>query len=150
MGVQTVGANQDNNPSGIAEAFVYTAVTSGTANSLAVYLDSYNTATQVVLGLYSNTTSNSPGGLLTTGTINNPVRGAWNSVSVPGVNLTAGTKYWIAVLGPSNMGIVQFRDATSGAASIVSAQNNLTTLPATWSSGTTYVNSPMSAYVLQK
>jgi hypothetical protein len=146
LGTQTIGSNQDSNPAGTAEAFVFTASSSGTVHSLSVYIDSSNTATQVLVGLYNNTASNTPGNLLTYGTISTPAKGAWNTVTVPNASVTSGVMYWIAVLGPVSAGTVQFRDVGSGGASQVSLQTNLASLPATWSPGTTYFNSPLSAY----
>ncbi len=149
LGATSVGSLRDSNPGGLAEAFTYTASASGTANKLNIYIDNNNAASQVVVGLYSNTASNNPGTLLTSGVINNPVKGAWNAVNVPGANVTSGTKYWIAVLSPTGTGTVRFRDVSSGSAAQVSAQSNLTALPASWSPGINYQNSPMSAYAQQ-
>jgi hypothetical protein len=146
VGVQTIGGNQDDNPAGKAEAFLYTAVASGSVAKLSIYIDSNSTATQVVVGLYTNGTGDNPSSLLTQATIANPVKGTWNTVTVPAASVTAGTKYWIAVLGPANSGVVKFRDTGSGAKAQTSSQGNLTSLPATWTPGTNYFNSPMSAY----
>jgi hypothetical protein len=146
VGNQTVQTNRDNNPSGMAEAFQYTATASGTASQLNVYLDSTNAATSVVVGLYTNA-SNAPASLLAQATLTNPVNGGWNSVAIPPTTITAGTSYWIAVLGPAGGGTIQFRDrASGGGRAQVSSQSNLTTLPATWSPGANYNNSPLSAY----
>ena len=149
VGETTIKPNQDNNAAGTAEAFQYTALASGTVNQLSVYLDSNNSASSVVIGLYDNNGSNNPGTLLTQATITSPVKGAWNTISVPTANITSGAKYWIAVLGPSGSGTVQFRDVASGGRAQVSTQTNLATLPATWSAGTTYANAPLSAYAVQ-
>ena len=100
----------------------------------------------MVVGLYDNNASNNPGNLLAQATIVNPVKGAWNSVSVSAASITAGAKYWIAVLGPLGSGAVKFRDVGLGGKAQVSSQSNLTVLPAIWSPGTTYSNSPLSAY----
>jgi hypothetical protein len=146
VGTSSVATQTDYNPAGMAEAFIYTAIASGTITRLSIYIDSSSTATQVVLGLYSNTGTNNPGNLLTQGTLANPAKGAWNSVVVPSAGVTAGAKYWIAVLTPVGAGTVQFRDVPSGSPAQASAQGNLTTLPSTWATGQNYVNSPMSAY----
>lgn len=146
LGTKTVGSNQDNNPAGTGEAFVFTAVASGSVTNLSIYINSSNTASQVVLGLYSNTTSNTPGTLMTSAVLVNPVKSAWNSVTVPAASVTSGSKYWIAVLAPVGMGTPEFMDAATGSASIMSLQNNLSSLPATWTSGFQYNNSPLSAY----
>jgi hypothetical protein len=145
VGDQQLEAQTDENPAGMAEAFKFTATAGGTVDSLAVYLDASNTASQVVVGLYDANNAN-PGSLLVAGTITNPLAGNWNTVSVPGVTVTAGATYWIAVLGPASKGIARFRDRATGTAAQASAQTSLSTLPATWTPGTNYANSPISAY----
>lgn len=148
LGSQTIQGSVDSNPDGMAEAFGYVAAASGTVSRLSVYVDSGSTATKLIVGLYSSTSSNTPGKLLTQGSMVLPVAGAWNSVSVPAAQVVAGRKYWIAVLAPAGSGTLQFRDLPngSGGKNQTSAQTNLTTLPATWSAGTTYWNAPMSAF----
>jgi hypothetical protein len=146
VGTQSVQSNQDSNPEGMAEAFQYTASASGTVNQLSLYIDASSAATQAIIGLYTNTGSNNPGNLLTQGTIASPVKGAWNSISVSAASVTSGTKYWIAVLGPVGAGTLWIRDAASGGPAQNSSQSNLTGLPATWASGASWGNSPMSAY----
>jgi hypothetical protein len=143
LGDQAVEAQLDNNVPGTAQAFQYVASASGTVTRLYVYVDASNTATSVIVGLY-NTSGNDPGALLTQGTIANPVSGAWNSVSVPGANVSSGTAYWIAVLASS--GTLQFRDVANGGPSQTSAQTDLTGLPTTWAPGPTWLVAPMSAY----
>jgi hypothetical protein len=146
LGDPNIEASVDNNAAGSAEAFTYTATATGTVNQLSVYLDASNSATSVVVGLYTDS-NNNPATLLTSGTIAAPTRGAWNNLTVPNAAVTSGTKYWIAVLGPTGAGTVQFRDiASGGGKTVASAQNNLTALPATWTSGAVYANSPLSAY----
>jgi plastocyanin len=145
LGDTGIEAIRDNNSAGSAEAFQYTAPASGAANKLFVYLDATNTATQVIVGLYTSAGTN-PGTLLAQGTISAPVKGAWNSVTIPATGITAGTKYWIAVLAPTGAGPIQFRDKSSGGTSQTSSQSNLSSLPATWSPGQTWASSSMSAY----
>jgi hypothetical protein len=135
----------DSNPGGTAEAFQYTASGSGSSSRLWLYVDSSNTATSVIVGLYANS-GTSPGALLAQGTITAPVKGAWNAATIAPVGITAGTQYWIAVLSPNGAGTLQFRDVNSGGRSVGSAQTNLTTLPATWTAGQLFANAPMSAY----
>jgi phosphatidate phosphatase APP1 len=146
VGDRNVEAASDNNPSGVAEAFRYTATASGTLTKLSIYVDGNNSANQIVVGIYTNSGSNHPGTLLTQATITNPVKPGWNTVTVPSTGVTNGTVYWIAVLGPSGGGTAQFRDTAVGGKSETSAQSNLTTLPATWTTGSAYTNAPMSAY----
>jgi hypothetical protein len=146
LGDQTIESMQDYSPAGMAEAFQYTATSSGTVGRLSVYIDGASTASRVVVGLYRNGATGHPDVLLGQGTITSPVKGAWNSVGVSPVAVTAGATYWIAVLGPSGTGPVYFRDVPSGSRSETSAQGTLTALPASWTSGAGYTNSPMSAY----
>jgi hypothetical protein len=150
VGDTSIEGGHDTNPPGMAEAFKYTASSTGQAQSLSIYLDSSNAAQTVVMGLYShNSQTNSPGVLLAQGVITNPIAGAWNSVTIPSTSLTTATVYWIAVLGPSGTGQVQFRDRATGGRNQTSAQSDLTSLPATWTRGTVYFNAPMSAFASQ-
>jgi Concanavalin A-like lectin/glucanases superfamily/Domain of unknown function (DUF1929)/Bacterial Ig domain/Kelch motif len=146
VGDAKIEGNADSNAAGSAEAFQYTAGASGAITRLFVYLDSTSAATSVAVGVYTNTSGNDPGTLVASGTITSPAKGTWNSVAIPGVSLTAGTRYWIAILSPSGSGIVRFRDVASGGSTEMSRQTNLTALPTTWSPGASYANSPMSAY----
>ena len=145
LGSQSVAAGQDSDAAGSAEAFSATANASGVVGSLSVYIDSASKAGKVVIGLYSDT-SGKPGSLLTQGTIASPVVASWNTVTVSGASVAAGTTYWISILSPSGGGTVNFRDAANGTLSENSSQSNLTALPATWSPGATWNNSPISAY----
>jgi hypothetical protein len=147
-GNNTVESNQDSNTAGKAEAFQYTATTSGTANGVQVYLNGTNQASQVVVGLYTDN-NGKPGTLLGQTTITTPVNGTWNTATLPtGVSITSGTNYWLAVLGPKSQGTIGFRDkASGGVGSHTSSQSNLTSLPATWSDGTSYATSSVSGFV---
>jgi hypothetical protein len=145
LGSQAVGGNLDSNSPGSAEAFGITATTTGTVESLTVYLDATSQAAKVVAGLYTDNAGR-PGSLLTQGTTTAPVPGAWNQITVPAVAVTTGSKYWISVLGPTGTGQIRFRDTPSGSRSESSSQSNLTSLPATWSAGPDWNNSPISAY----
>ncbi|NTW03286.1 MAG: DUF4082 domain-containing protein, partial [Oscillochloris sp.] len=147
IGVTTIGANLDWNPAGIAEAFTYTASQSGTAGRIYLYVDSRNAATKLIVGLYADNGTNAPGALLTQGTITSPTAKAWNSVTVPGVTVTAGQQYWIAVMSPLQSGRAYFRNVTAGSAAQTSALTTLSALPTTWQVGRSYSNSPLSAYI---
>ena len=86
------------------------------------------------------------GSLQPQGTISSPAKGAWNTATIAPTSISAGTTYWIAVLGPSGAGTVYFRDVGVGGRSQVSAQTSLAALPLRWSPGILYSNAPMSAY----
>lgn len=146
VGDQKIEAAADNNTAGSGEAFQYTASTTGTANALSVYVDSGSTASQLAVGLYADNGANKPGALLAQSTMLTPRTAAWNTTSLSPTPISAGTKYWIALLSPAGAGTVRFRDVASGGPAEMSRQTNLTALPPTWSPGLSYGNSPMSAY----
>ena len=145
VGNQVVEAGRDANPPGSAEAFRTTASVTGTVSKLTVYVDTGSTATRLVAGLYADAGGH-PGALLGQGALNAPTANAWNDVPLPGVAVTAGTAYWIAILGPS--GTLRFRDRCcgSGSPAEVHAGTGLSALPAAWATGATYRDGPLSAY----
>jgi hypothetical protein len=146
IGDQTVEPKADFNAAGTAEAFRFAASGSGQLASASVYVDSGSTATSLVVGVYSDSATH-PGTLLAQGKLVSPAAAAWNVVALAsGASLTAGTNYWIALLGTG--GTLRFRDRCCGGGTPaeVPAQLNLTTLPATWSTGARYSDGPASVY----
>ena len=145
FGNQAIESNLDSDSRGVAEAFQATATASGTLSSITVYLDSTSTATKIYIGLYADN-SGHPGALLSQGSSTQLTSGSWNVISTLGIPIASGTKYWIAILGTTN-GTPFFRDRHNGACkSETSQQTTLTTLPATWITGTVYADCPVSAY----
>jgi len=145
-GDQSVEAKGDFNAAGVAEAFKTSAAATGTLTKIAVYVDSTNAATTIDAGLYADN-GGRPGALLAQGTLNAPIGGAWNDVTVSSTSVTAGSVYWIALLGPAGGATIRFRDhSAGGSASEVSAQSSLLTLPATWSTGSAGTDGPLSAW----
>jgi outer membrane protein assembly factor BamB len=144
LGDQSVEAQPDSVPLGMAEAFQATASASGTLSKLSVYLDTNNSAARLVVGVYTDA-NNHPGSLVVQGSIGSLVNGAFNDVPVAGGTLVSATKYWIAVLGGTS-GTLRFRDRAGGCRSETSAQTTLTALPATWSTGVGYPDCPLSGY----
>jgi hypothetical protein len=148
VGSKAIQAVVDSNPPGTAEAFEFTATTTGTVWFSGLYIDASNTGTGITYGLYSNTASNTPGTLLTHGSASHPVtNGEWMSGdgSTFSTSVTKGTKYWIALLAP--YGTIKFRDGQQGGRSQLSAETNLTELPTTWTPGTKFsTQGPLSAY----
>jgi hypothetical protein len=132
VGDTTVESSVDNNSAGTAEAFPVQAVATGQISSLSVYLDSSNRASTVRVGLYASSNGH-PQALLSSGVIANAVAGQWNSVAMPALQLTSGTTYWLAVLGVD--GALSFRDRTGNCQSEVGRLTNLSSLPATWTTG---------------
>jgi hypothetical protein len=132
-------------PLGQAEAFQTMANASGSVQSLAFYLDSTSTVSQVVTGLYADTGGH-PGTLLSQGKTTQLVAGAWNPIPLPATNVVAGTPFWIAIMGTSS-GTMVFRDAAAGiCSSETNAQSSLTALPSTWTTGTVFSTCPVSAF----
>jgi hypothetical protein len=147
LGEQTILPSADNNASGSAEAFQYTATASGSLSSIKAYIDVPSLATRVVAGVYTDAFGH-PGALITQGTLDFPVKGAWNTIPVGPGTISAGTTYWIALLSPWGSGTLAFRDRCCGAAgpTETSAEATLATLPASWSTGTVFRDGPGSAY----
>ncbi len=148
LGDQTVEPHPDSNAAGQAEAFRAVALLSGTVAQLSTYVDAFSAAGSLRVGLYSDSGGH-PGSLLTSGAKQAPLAGAWNTVDVTPVDVVIGTVYWIALLGPSGSGTLQFRDLGSGGAlTETSAATGLDSLPSTWATGTVYHDGPVSAYAV--
>ena len=146
LGDQGLEAKTDYNAAGLAEAFKTTASASGTLGKLTVYVDATSTATSLTAGLYADNGGH-PGTLLAQGSINAPVAGTWNDVTVTSVQVTSGSNYWIALLAPNgSSGTLRFRERGGGATAETSSQANLTSLPAAWSTGSSYNDGPVSAW----
>jgi hypothetical protein len=148
LGDQKVESGNDSDSAGTAEAFRTTATASGPLGTLSVYVGSTSSASKLVAGLYSSNAANThPAALLAQGSLNAPVKGAWNTVTLASQpQIAAGSSYWITVLAPTGSGTVGFRDVLGGGLSETSGQTSLTTLPSSWTSGTTYHDGPLSAY----
>lgn len=136
---------QDTNVLGQAEAFQTTATASGMLGSLTVYLDQGNTVGQLTIGLYTDN-GGDPGTLLTQASTTQMTAGTWNTIPVSPVSITSGVAYWIAILGTQS-GTIAFRDNSGpNCGDEGSAQTNLTSLPATWTTGPIWGTCPLSAY----
>jgi outer membrane protein assembly factor BamB len=145
LGTTSIGSQADQNVAGSAEAFQATATASGSLGRLSVYLDSGSASTKVAVGIYAdNAAGTHPGALLTQASTTTLTAGAWNTVTVPAAAIASGTRYWVAVLGTG--GTLRFRDGPNGCKSEASASSALTALPATWTTGATYTDCPLSAY----
>jgi hypothetical protein len=145
LGNADIEKNVDSTSAGTAEAFPTRVSYSGQMTSLNLYVDSGSTASEVVLGIYSDK-NGSPGNLRDHATITNVAAGSRNYVPIPSMSVTSGQRLWIAVLGPSGTGRIRFRDALDGTGSETSAQHGLTALPAKWSTGNTWATVKLSAY----
>jgi hypothetical protein len=146
LGNQTIQATSDNNAAGSAEAFKYTAVASGTAGNISLYVDSGTTATSLKVGIYSDNAGH-PGTLLASVSVNSVTQSSWNSATLsPAVQINNGTVYWIAFLGVG--GGINYKDAATGSCSESFATAGQTNLPSSWISGQSWPSCTISAYVL--
>jgi hypothetical protein len=152
IGETDLGPAVDFNPAGVAEAFSAKAKAGVALARLSVYVAGSSTATTLIAGIYADSGSNHPGSLLAQGTLAGaPVAGAWNTVMLPSVSISAGTRYWIAILTPPAAGTLRFRDfccgSTGSSPSEISAQTTLTSLPGSWHTGTRYPHDgPLTAW----
>jgi PKD repeat protein len=137
----------DTQRQGRAQAFRAVAEKSGAVNSLQVYLDASTTATKLVAGIYSNN-NGKPSNLIAQGSITSLQLDAWNSVTIPNASVTAGQKYWIAILGPD--GQIGFLDqyGSGQGKMVMSSSRRLTSLPNSWTSlsGADINDASMSVY----
>ena len=146
VGDTTVETNADSNTAGSAEAFRTTAVATGQAGQVQVYIDSANTASTVEVGVYVDN-GGQPGTLLAQGTVMSPSAAAWNAAALAQpASITAGQTYWIAILGSG--GTVRFRDGHGTGPSQMNTSTGLSSLPASWSPGASYSDGPLSAYLI--
>ncbi|HEV7494519.1 beta strand repeat-containing protein [Baekduia sp.] len=145
IGDSLIEGNQDQNTSGTAEAYQATANASGSVTQMSLYLDAGSNAAKATIGIYADGASTHPGALLAQGSSTTLTPGAWNTITLPSTALSAGTKYWIALLG-SGGGTIRFRDGASGCRSETSSSTALTALPTTWTTGHAYSDCPLSAY----
>jgi hypothetical protein len=144
VGSTSLQPSSDNNSAGLAEVFQYTAARSGTIHSLGLYVAGGTTAPLLDVGIYSSVSGHAKK-LLAQATINAPLPGGWNAVGITPVPVTQGTIYWLAALAP--VGSLSVRDVASGGGpSQGSASGSLGELPASWSEGASWANSPASFY----
>jgi fibronectin type 3 domain-containing protein len=145
LGSNTVQGSGDNDAAGEAEAFKFTASTSGQAGALNLYVDSGSAVSTLKVGVYADS-SGKPGALLASGSLSSPRASNWNAVTLTtNPSLSAGTTYWIAALGVG--GQLNYRDAATGSCSQSNSATGLANLPATWSPGSSWASCNLSAYV---
>lgn len=145
LGDQQVETTVDHNAAGSAEAFPFSAVLTGQAQTISVYVDAHNRATKLIAGLYLDSDGH-PGARLAVGTVSGPRAGAWNAVAITSTAVASGQTYWVAVLGRG--GALYFRDRAAGpCTSESSAQTSLKSLPSSWTGGGQWATCPASTYV---
>jgi hypothetical protein len=135
-------------PMGVAKAFPVVAAKSGLITSVPVYVDTGSAASKLIVGIYKDKAGH-PGARLATATLGAAAAGKWNSIPLGAAAVTAGTKYWLAILSPksSTAPLVYLRDASgSGGVMESSAKSSLTSLPSSWSIGKQVYDGPLSLY----
>ena len=145
FGQRSLASYQDSNASGSAQAFQYTATSSGTTHDMDLYVSTGSTATKLRLGIYADS-GGTPAALVASGGLTSPSAGAWNDVPLTSASITSGRKYWIALLGTG--GTLDYRDTSGGSApSYVNSTSGLASLPSNYSPGKQFAVSPASVYV---
>jgi hypothetical protein len=130
---------------GRSEAFRFRSLTSGTAGIAQIYIDSSNTAGDVIIGIYSDANGR-PGELLSVGLLAAPVAGAWNWAPLTATSIAPNTYYWLSILGEG--GTLGYRDHRRGSClSATGAQHNLASLPSSWGVASIRQECPISGFV---
>jgi hypothetical protein len=145
FGDTTLEPGMDTHAAGLADASNYLSTQAGTVGHLSAYVTAGD-LTSLLIGLYDDQLGH-PHTLLASGTVTNPIAGL-NTATITPVAVTAGTTYWIAIVGPVGSGTTfTFPYAsTSGPTTEHSVETNLTSMPATWTTGATFPNTRCSFY----
>ena len=140
VGTSTVYSSSSSNGRGVAQAYHFTAPSSGQVNRLNLYLDEASTASRVEVGLYSGSRS-SADTLRARCVISSPRANAWNRCSFTAYAVTSGASYWLALLQPSDSsGRLRYREGliAGGPVSYQAATRSLSSLPASWTNGASW------------
>ena len=147
LGDTTVEPDVDYTGAGTMQAWPYSATASGSAGSVAVYLDASSTTNNLTVAIYADNTGH-PGNLLAQGSTATLSPGGWNTVTLgthPAVS--SGSRYWIALLTTSN--ILAYRDDLTGACTSYATGGSLTSAPSTWGTDIWQGQTcPLSAHVI--
>jgi hypothetical protein len=137
VGTTTVYSPVTKNSKGVAQAYRFTARSSGRVDRLSVYLHRTSTASKVTVGLYSGSASRARTRRAQC-TIASPRANAWNHCSISASTVTRGKYYWLAVLQPErSKGRLRYRHGRKprGAVTYVSKRKRLPSLPSRWRNG---------------
>ena len=144
LGDRSIESMVNGLPSGMAESYQMTAATSGTLNSLSAYVDASTSATNLLVGMYSDSNGH-PDTLLTSGSTTQFKKATWNTIPVPPIAITAGAKYWFSLLGTG--GYMKFRQkqGSGGWINELNSVSGLASLPSRWTSGTVYPSGALTS-----
>jgi hypothetical protein len=146
LGLAGLAPTTDTLSSTLPEAFRNIARGSGSVDKLTVYVENGTTAGWLVAGIYSDSNGH-PGTLLGQNDGTPLTKGAWNTVSLPAVQLTAGQPYWIAVQGQGGILKIRTFSGGKGTQNSETGRTGRANLPPTWRTGTVFKNDgPASAY----
>jgi hypothetical protein len=124
---------------GDVEATQYVASSSTTVDTLSIYLDASNAATSIALGIYDDA-AGVPRTLVAHGSLASIRNGAWNSITIAPLALTAGRPYWIARLALAGGRVVTRGDMSATNPDRVDTRSN-SALPQTFSPGQSWPHS---------
>jgi len=105
LGEQALGSVSGSLPQGPVVAFQTKASVSRRIISLPVYVVAGTASTSLIAGLYKDNNARL-GARLAPGTLNSPESESWDTVLSPATAVTAGTKYWTAIL--TTNGLLKF------------------------------------------
>jgi hypothetical protein len=147
---QTSWANTATGAGGYGNLSAWKQTATATASTLtANYYFSAHTATQVV-GVYSDN-AGTPGTLLGTTTL--PDGTGWKVATFTGVNVTAGTAYWVAqqqtALGVGTDNEYPVNEDCSGGVAYAFIQGQGSTMPSPWPSGSTIGSYCLHGFVVK-
>jgi hypothetical protein len=146
LGLAGLAPATDTLSSTLPEAFRNLARRSGSVDKLTVYVENGTTAGWLVAGIYTDAGGH-PGTLLGQNDGTPLTRGAWNTVSIPGVSLTQGTPYWFAIQGQGGTLKIRTYSGGTGTQNSETGRAGRADLPATWRTGRVFKNDgPASAY----
>jgi hypothetical protein len=146
LGLAGLAPAVDELNSTLPEAFRNVARSSGAVNKLNVYVENSTTAGWLVAGIYSDANGH-PGTLLGTSDGTPVTKGAWNTVDVPSVSLSAGQPYWIAIMGQGGTLRIRTFSGGKGTENSETGRSTRGALSATWRTVKVFKNDgPASAY----
>jgi hypothetical protein len=144
LGFAGLAPQTDTLSSNQPEAFRNIARGSGPAETVSVYVAPGTTADWLVAGIYADD-DGGPSQLLSQSPATPITVGAWNTVSLPAVQLEEGEAYWIAIQG--HAGTLKIRTQGGQGTSSETGRTGRRDLPPTWQRVRVSRNdSPASAY----
>jgi hypothetical protein len=145
LGSRSLARSVAHQPAGRAEAFSYTAKSSGKAASIGLYVESRARNARLHVAIYSNF-HNRPGVRLATGSRLRPRPHAWDAISIRATRVFAGRHYWLVVLPSRGTVALRYRRAR-GCTGADHHRVKLADFPRRWGSRAAAAGCQVSAYV---